>query len=107
MPHLLCGMTVAGLSCLIHVIRYHKTRGDKMTEENDLAEDSKKRAPKSKWHGHQHQGAWGGAYGLVFVGAVVYYIQQSDTFWMGVLGFFKAIVWPAMLTYRAFTLLGM
>lgn len=59
-----------------------------------------------KWHGHRHIGL-GGFYGLMFVGAAVYYIQQSDTFWMGVLGFLKALVWPAMLIYKVFTLLHM
>jgi len=39
-------------------------------------------------------------YGLGFIGALVYYIQQATTLWSGVLGFFKAIVWPAMLTYN-------
>jgi hypothetical protein len=36
-------------------------------------------------------------YGLGFIGAVVYYVQHATTFWMGVVGFFKAIFWPAML----------
>ena len=45
-------------------------------------------------------GAAGGfGYFLGFIGAVVYYIQQSTGFWSGVLGFLKAIVWPAFLTY--------
>ena len=33
----------------------------------------------------------GGIYGMGFIGAVVFYIQHSVTFWMGVLGFAKAI----------------
>ena len=52
-------------------------------------------------------GAWGGAYGLAFIGAAVYYIQHSSGFWMGVLGFLKALVWPTMLIYKVFTLLKM
>jgi len=49
--------------------------------------------------------ACGGAvYGMGFVGAVVYYIQHADSFWLGALGILKAIVWPAMLVYK---LLGM
>lgn len=52
-------------------------------------------------------GAFGGTYGLFFLGTTVYYIQQSDTFWLGVLGVLKAIVWPAMLIYKVFTLLQM
>ena len=39
-------------------------------------------------------------YGFGFVGVAVYFIQQADSFWMGVLGILKAIVWPAMLVYK-------
>ena len=39
-------------------------------------------------------------YGLGFIGAVVYYVQNADGFWMIVLGIVKAIVWPAMLVYK-------
>ena len=46
----------------------------------------------------------GGIYFLGFIGAAVYYIQAADTFGQGVLGFLKAIVWPAFLIYK---LLGM
>lgn len=55
-----------------------------------------------------HQGGMGGGiYGLAFVGAAVYFIQHSDTFWIGVLGFLKAIVWPALLMYKILTMLNM
>lgn len=46
-----------------------------------------------------------GIYGLAFIGALVYFIQQATTFWLGVLGFLKAIVWPALLIYKLFELL--
>lgn len=47
-------------------------------------------------------GASGGAvYGLGFIGAAVYYIGNADSFGMGVLGFLKALVWPAFLIYQA------
>lgn len=39
-------------------------------------------------------------YGLAFIGALIYFIQHSTSFWMGVLGFFKAIVWPAIVVYK-------
>jgi hypothetical protein len=42
----------------------------------------------------------GAVYGLGFVGAAVYYISHATTFWIGVLGLLKAIVWPAMLVYK-------
>lgn len=43
----------------------------------------------------------GGFYFLGFIGAAVFYIGQATTFGMGVLGFLKALVWPALLVYRA------
>ena len=47
------------------------------------------------------KGCGGGAfYFLGFVGAAVYFIQTATGFWGGVLGFFKAIVWPAFLIYE-------
>jgi hypothetical protein len=45
-------------------------------------------------------GVGGGVYGLGFVGALVYFIQNATTFWVGVLGFFKAVFWPAVLVYK-------
>lgn len=51
--------------------------------------------------------ATGGAiYGLGFIGAAVYYISIATGFWVGVLGFLKAIVWPAFLIYAALKALG-
>ena len=46
-------------------------------------------------------------YGLGFIGAAIYYISTATTFWIGVLGFLKAIVWPAFLIYGALKYLGM
>ncbi len=40
-------------------------------------------------------------YGLGFIGAAIYFISQAGTFWVGVLGFLKALVWPAFLVYEA------
>jgi hypothetical protein len=41
-----------------------------------------------------------GIYGLGFLGAVIYYISTAGSFWMGVLGILKALVWPAFLVYE-------
>jgi len=48
-----------------------------------------------------HMGGAGGglAYGLGFIGALVYYIQSATGFWDGVYGVFQALVWPAYLVY--------
>lgn len=39
-------------------------------------------------------------YGLGFVGAAIYFIQHAMTFWYGVLGFLKAIIWPVFVVYK-------
>ncbi|MBS3107325.1 hypothetical protein J4468_00230 [Candidatus Woesearchaeota archaeon] len=49
----------------------------------------------------------GAIYGLGFIGAAVYYISIATSFWIGVLGFLKAIVWPAFLVYGLLKFLGM
>lgn len=46
-------------------------------------------------------------YGLGFIGAVIYYLQHASGFWDGVLGIFKALVWPAVLIYKLMEFLGM
>ena len=51
-------------------------------------------------------GPAGAVYGLGFIGAAIYFISQATGFWMGVLGFLKAIVWPAFLVYEAFKFIG-
>lgn len=45
-------------------------------------------------------------YGLGFVGAAVYHISIATSFWVGVLGFLKAVVWPAFLVYELLKFLG-
>ncbi len=48
----------------------------------------------------------GVVYGLGFIGAVIYFISHATGFWMGAIGFLKAIVWPAFLVYEAFKHFG-
>ena len=43
----------------------------------------------------------GAVYGFGFIGAAVFYISTATGFWMGVLGFLKAMVWPAFLVFEA------
>jgi len=45
-------------------------------------------------------------YGLGFIGACIYYISTSTSFWLGVLGVLKAIVWPVFLIYELFKYLA-
>jgi hypothetical protein len=62
-----------------------------------------KKGVKQQFYG----GSGSAVYGMGFIGAAVYYISTASGFWMGVLGFLKAIVWPAFLVYKALKFLGM
>lgn len=48
----------------------------------------------------------GSGYGLGFIGAVIYYVSTATSFWMGVLGILKALVWPAFLVFELLKFLG-
>ncbi|MFH1367211.1 MAG: hypothetical protein ABIH38_04485 [Patescibacteria group bacterium] len=50
-------------------------------------------------------GGSGGFYFLGFLGAAIYFIGQANGFWVGVLGFLKACVWPVFMVYQAFLVL--
>ena len=48
----------------------------------------------------KHSGGGGGAvYGLGMIGAAIYFIQHAPSFWDGIIGILKAIVWPAFVVY--------
>ncbi len=51
-------------------------------------------------------GQAGAVYGLGFIGAAVYYISNADSFWVGVIGLLKALVWPAFLVYELLKFVG-
>ena len=55
---------------------------------------------------HKHSAASGSIYGLGFIGAAIYYISHACCFWMGVLGFLKALVWPVFFVYESFRHFG-
>ena len=57
--------------------------------------------------GMRDNGMFGGVYGMAFIGAAVYFIGHAATFWGGVLGFFKALFWPAVVMYKVLELMGM
>jgi hypothetical protein len=63
----------------------------------------------SKCCGHtsMHCNAGGAVYGLGFIGAAIYYISTAPGFWMGVLGFLKALIWPAFLIFELMKYLKM
>jgi hypothetical protein len=54
----------------------------------------------------RNDSAGAGVYGLGFIGAAIYYIQHAPTFWAGVIGVLKALVWPAFLVYHALGYFG-
>ena len=51
-------------------------------------------------------GSAGGFYFMGFVGAAIYYVSHSHSFWDGALGLLKAFVWPGFLVYEALSKLG-
>ncbi|MFW5976742.1 MAG: hypothetical protein ACOCQS_02220 [Bacillota bacterium] len=53
-----------------------------------------------------HRETEGALYGLGFIGAAIYFITNASTFWVGVLGVLKALLWPAFLVYEVFSYLG-
>lgn len=61
-----------------------------------------------KHHHGRHGGQAGGAvYGLGMIGALVYYLSTAASFWLGVLGILKAIVWPAFVVFELMKFLHM
>jgi hypothetical protein len=69
------------------------------------------KAGMTKWKGgastKSAPPAGGGAvYGLGMIGALVYFLGSAESGRDYVLGFGKALVWPALLVYRAFKVLG-
>ena len=52
-------------------------------------------------------GASEAVYGMGFIGALVYFIGHAATFWLGVLGFFKAIFWPGFVVNEILKYLNM
>ncbi|HEY3295939.1 MAG TPA: hypothetical protein VGL38_10910 [bacterium] len=61
---------------------------------------------QSNWKRQSH-GVSSGVYGMAFIGAAIYYIEHASTFWEGVLGLLKAMIWPAMLIYKLLEYLKM
>ncbi len=56
-------------------------------------------------NGMKDNGFFGGIYGMAFIGAAIYFIGHATSFWVGVLGFFKALFWPAVIMYKVLELL--
>lgn len=67
-------------------------------EENTKMPEWKDRSKKV----YTNNGAAGAVYGLGLIGAAIYFIGHAGTFWAGVLGFLKAIIWPVFMVLKAF-----
>ncbi len=63
-------------------------------------------AKKKSFCNMDNCGSGGCAYVLGFLGAVIYYLSTASSFWVGVLGFLKAIVWPVFLVYGLLKFIG-
>ncbi len=50
-------------------------------------------------------GPFGFAFTLTYVGALVYFIDKANGFWEVVFAFLQALVWPALLVNKVFTVL--
>jgi hypothetical protein len=82
------------------------TKSTNRQEENAMTTDEKP-AEQPKQKVVYRNGSSAPIYGMGFLGALVYYISHATTFWLGVLGIFKAIFWPAMLVYELLKYLNM
>jgi hypothetical protein len=80
-------------------------------DETPDAAENQARPGVAKWKGRAStksgSSADGGAiYGLGMIGALVYFLGTAQSGREYVLAFGKALVWPALLVYRAFKFLG-
>ncbi len=70
-------------------------------------ETPKQQAPKTTVREIHKNTQSNAIYGIGFVGAVIYYISTAASFWGGVLGVLKAILWPGFMVYELMKFLAM
>jgi len=58
-------------------------------------------------HVNANNGILGGVYFMTIIGAAIYFIGHASSFLWGVVGFFKALVWPIMVIYKVLELLNL
>ena len=66
----------------------------------------KKNSKKSLKSTPSEGGSVGAFYGLGFLGALIYYIVSAQTFWAGLFGVLKALVWPAFFVFELLKFVG-
>ncbi|MCK5149789.1 hypothetical protein KAJ87_02595 [Candidatus Pacearchaeota archaeon] len=69
-------------------------------KKRNLKKDLFKRGKKNKLNCSHCGACGGGIYFFGLIGAAIYYLQTATSFWGGVLGILKALVWPAILIYK-------
>ncbi len=72
-------------------------------EDNTKEENGKNKKLRTSANG----GTSEAVYGLALIGSAIYFIQHASGFWEIILGILKAIVWPAILVYKALEFLKM
>ena len=65
-----------------------------------MSKENKENKEKCSCGCHGKGAASNTIYGLGFVGAAIYFISKATSFWMGVIGIFKSIVWPGFIVYE-------
>jgi hypothetical protein len=75
-------------------------------DEKDIEKNVEKKVESccESWGKDKSCGGFG--YFIGVVGAAVYYISTATGFWTGVVGFLKALVWPAFLVFDVLKFLG-
>ncbi len=69
--------------------------------------ESTAKAPEKRKGMPEQGGMLSAIYGLAFLGGAVYYIQNAQSFWQGLLGVLKALLWPGVLMYKILEALKM
>lgn len=72
----------------------------KKEDKKNCCDDNCKDGCCGGMHWHKHAKGCGAVYGLGFIGAAIYFIGHATTFWMGVLGVLKALVWPVFIVMK-------
>ncbi len=68
--------------------------------------DTEARSGRRRARAGSCAGAGNAVYGLGWIGALVFYWQQADSFGEYLLAVLKPFVWPAFLVYEAFSALA-
>jgi hypothetical protein len=81
-------------------------KNEECCDKDECCCDKKKFPMFSRGRHHGGHGGGGAVYGIGLIGALIYFLQHATTLGDGVFGVLKAIVWPALLVYKALTGFG-